>query len=59
MSRNVALLLVLIFLTASFIVAPLPVKAASKAIVVPDDYSTISAAVLAAADDDSVFVNLR
>ena len=56
MSRNVALLLVLIFLTASFIVAPLPVKAASQVIVVPDDYPTISAAVLAAADGDSVFV---
>jgi nitrous oxidase accessory protein len=56
MSKSVALLLVLAFLTASCIIAPLPVNAGSKTIVVPDDYPTISAAIGNATDGDTIFV---
>jgi nitrous oxidase accessory protein NosD len=56
MRKSAALLLILVLLTASCIVAPLPVKAGSKTIVVPDDYSTIAAAVGNASDGDTVFV---
>ena len=55
MSKSVVLLTVLIFLTTSFIIAPLPVNA-SKTIIVPDDYSTITAAVENARDGDTIFV---
>jgi nitrous oxidase accessory protein len=50
------MLLVLVFLTASSIATPLPVKAESKTIVVPDDYPTIEAAIWNATDGDSIFV---
>jgi hypothetical protein len=56
MSKNVALLLVLAFLIASCIIKPLPAKAESRTIVVPDDYPTIEAAIGNATDGDTVFV---
>jgi parallel beta-helix repeat protein len=49
-------MLVLVFLTASCIIVPLPVKADSKTIVVPDDYSTIEVAIANANNGDTVFV---
>ena len=45
LSKSVAVMLVLVFLTASCVVMPLPVKAGSKTITVPDDYPTISEAI--------------
>jgi len=56
MSKSVALLLVLVFLTAPCIIAPLPVNAGSKTIVVPDDYPTISSAIGNATAGDTIFV---
>jgi nitrous oxidase accessory protein len=56
MRKSIALLLVLVFLTASCIIAPLPVKAGSRTIVVPDDYPTISSAVGNATAGDMIFV---
>lgn len=50
------MLLILVFLTASSIATPLPVKAESKTIVVPDDYSTVSLAIQNAEAGDTVFV---
>ena len=56
MRKSIALLLVLVFLTASCIIAPLPVNAGSRTIVVPDDYPTISSAIGNATDGDTIFV---
>jgi nitrous oxidase accessory protein len=56
MGKSAALLLVLFFLIASCIIMPLPAKAESRTIVVPDDYPTISAAVGNATDGDTIFV---
>ena len=56
MGKRIALLLVLFFLAVSFIVLPLPVKAGSRTIVVPDDYSTIKEAINAAKESDTIFV---
>jgi nitrous oxidase accessory protein len=56
MRKNIALLLVLVFLTASCLTVPSPVKAGSKTIVVPDDYPTISAAIGNATDGDTILV---
>lgn len=56
MGKTAALLLVLVWLTASCLVMPLPAKADSKAIVVPDDYSTIKEAINAAKESDTIFV---
>jgi hypothetical protein len=55
MSKSAAAMLVLV-LAASSIFAFLPVKAEAKTIVVPDEYSTISAAIRNANDGDTVFV---
>jgi parallel beta-helix repeat protein len=55
-SRSVALLLVLVFLTTSCIFSPLPVDAVSKTIVVPDDYPTITSAIGNATVGDTIFV---
>ena len=55
MDKNAALLLVLVLFassTASF----LPVQAGTRTIIVPDDYSTIEAAVANANNGDNVFV---
>jgi nitrous oxidase accessory protein len=56
MRKSIALLLVLVFLTASCIIAPLPVNAGSRTLVVPDDYQTISSAIGNATDGDMIFV---
>jgi len=56
MRKSIALLLVLVFLTASCIIAPLPVNAGSRTIVVPDDYPTISSAIGNATAGDTIFV---
>jgi hypothetical protein len=56
MSRTVALLLVLVFLTASCVIAPLPVTADSRTIIVPDHYSTITEAIANAGNGDTIFV---
>jgi nitrous oxidase accessory protein len=56
MSKTVALLLVLVFLTASWLVSPLSVEADFNTIVVPDDYSTITDAVGNATDGDTIFI---
>jgi len=56
MSRTVPLLLVLVFLTASCIIVPLPVTAGSRIIAVPDHYSTITEAVANAGNGDTIFV---
>ncbi|MBN1357146.1 hypothetical protein JW988_00085 [Candidatus Bathyarchaeota archaeon] len=56
MARSSVLLLVLILLISSCLFLPLSVKAYSKTIVVPDEYSTIQAAINAAAQGDTIFV---
>ncbi len=56
MSKTIALAIVLVFLTASSIITFLPAKAETKAIIVPDDYPTISDALIAAADGDTICV---
>jgi hypothetical protein len=56
MRKSLALLLVPVLLTASCIIKPLPAKAESRTIVVPDDYLTIEAAIGNATDGDTVFV---
>lgn len=55
MRQKTALLLVLLFLTAPFLIT-FPVQAESKTIVVPDDYPTISEAIRNAEDGDTIFV---
>lgn len=56
MGKGFAFVVVLVFLTVFFLAVPLPVKAQSKTIVVPDDYSTIASAIENATDGDTVFV---
>jgi nitrous oxidase accessory protein len=56
MRRSVALLLVLVCLTALCSVMPQLSKADATTIVVPDDYPTISAAIGNATDGDTIFV---
>jgi len=56
MSKSVALLLVLVFLTASCVTMSLPVNAGSKTIVVPDDYPTIQEAINGANEGDTIFI---
>jgi parallel beta-helix repeat protein len=55
-SKSSGLLLVLVFLTVSCLIMPLPVKAGPKTIVVPDDYPTIESAMTNANDGDTIFV---
>jgi nitrous oxidase accessory protein NosD len=50
------MLLVLVFLTASCLIAALPANAVSKTLVVPDDYPTITAAIGNATDGDTILV---
>lgn len=56
MSKGLALVFVLVFLITSCTIMPLPVKADSKTIVVPEDYPTLSSAIGNATNDDTVFV---
>jgi pectin methylesterase-like acyl-CoA thioesterase len=56
MGKNFAAMLVLIFLVASCVNMFLPVKAESRTIIVPDDYSTIQDAINAANEGDTIFV---
>jgi nitrous oxidase accessory protein len=56
MSKNPALLLVLVCLTALCLVIPQPAKTDATTIVVPDDYSRVQEAIDAANDGDTVFV---
>lgn len=56
MSKNIVLLLVLVFLTVLCLILPVPVKATSKTIVVPDDFPTLSSAIENALEGDTIFV---
>src|SRR3972149_8773182 len=56
MGKSFAAMLVLIFLVASCVNMFLPVKAESRTITVPDDYSTIQDAINAANEGDTIFV---
>ncbi len=56
MRKVIVLLLVLVFLTALCCIMHLPANAASKMVVVPDDFPTISSAVGNATDGDTIFV---
>ncbi|MBN1244165.1 hypothetical protein JXA31_01065 [Candidatus Bathyarchaeota archaeon] len=56
MSKSLAFTLVLAFLMASCISMPLPVKAVFNTITVPDDYSTITAAIANANTGDVIFI---
>ena len=56
MIKNIALLFVLTFLTSSFLIGTLVVKAESRTIVVPDDYRTLTSGLENALDGDTVFV---
>ncbi len=58
MGKSAALFLVLFFLTAFCLTTPLPAKAAHRTIVVPDDHSTIAAAIGTALDGDTIFVKI-
>jgi hypothetical protein len=51
-----AIMLVLVFLTASYLIVSLPVKAGFRTLVVPDDYQTISSAIGNATDGDTLLV---
>jgi nitrous oxidase accessory protein len=55
MRRPISLPLVLMLATLG-VIAFLPVKAEPKTITVPDDYSTISAAIAGAGEGDTIFV---
>jgi hypothetical protein len=56
MIKSVALLLVLVFLTATCVIALQPINAEDTIIVVPDQYSTIADAVANAKEGDTIFV---
>jgi hypothetical protein len=55
MRKGLALVLVLVFLIGSSIIVHLTVKAASRTIIVPDDYPTITAAIANAVVGDTIF----
>ncbi len=56
MRKSAVLLFVIVFLIGPCVIVSVPVKAGSKIIVVPDDYSTIGEAVSAASEGDVIFV---
>ena len=58
MGKTAALLLVLVFLTASCLLTFLPVQAEPKTIVVPDDYQKISSAIGNATQGDTIYVKI-
>lgn len=55
-SKSFALVLVALFLTSLVVLPPATVKAQSKTITVPDDYSNISDAIANANSGDTIFV---
>jgi hypothetical protein len=55
MRKGVTLLLVFVLSIASYFSVLLPAEAATKTIVVPNDYSTISEAIANAANGDTIF----
>jgi len=56
MSKIIALLLVLVFLTSLTTLPQVTVKAVSKSIIVPDDYPTIAAAIGNATNGDTILI---
>jgi parallel beta-helix repeat protein len=56
LGKTIALVLILVFLTSLVILPPATVKAQSKTITVPDDYSDIQTAINHANNGDAVFV---
>jgi len=56
MRQGVGLLLVLAFLTASFLFLPATAKAESKTIIVPEDYDSIQEAINNASEGDTIYV---
>jgi len=56
MDKAVAVLLVLMLLTVSCVFTSMPVNAAPRTIVVPDDYSIIESAIANANNGDTIFV---
>ncbi len=56
MKKNLTILIVFILLIASNLTVSLPVKAAFRTIVIPEDYPTIASAIENATDGDTVFV---
>jgi len=56
MRPRAVLMLLLIFLAASCLLLPLPVDAAPRTIVVPDDNASIQGAINIAAEGDTIFV---
>jgi parallel beta-helix repeat protein len=56
LGKSFALVFVALFLTALVVLPPALVKAESKTIVVPDDYSTIKDAIFYANEGDTVYV---
>src|SRR4030042_6733324 len=54
--KSMAIMLFLVFLTAPYLIVSLPVKAGFRALVVPDDYPTISSAIGNATAGDTIFV---
>jgi parallel beta-helix repeat protein len=55
-SKSLALIIIALFLTSLIVLPPIPVKAQSKTIVVPDDYPTIQSAIDHTNTGDTVFV---
>ena len=56
MRKNIALLIVLVFLATSFLTVHLPVMAESKIFTVPSDFFSIQEAINAADEGDTIFV---
>lgn len=56
MNKKIAMPLFLLFLIASCLTIPLPVKAQARTIIVPDDFLMISDAIQNATDGDTVLV---
>jgi hypothetical protein len=54
--KSMAIMLVLVFLTAPYLIVSLPVKAGFRTLVVPDDYPTISSAIGNATAGDTILV---
>lgn len=55
-TKKLGVILILLAVTSSSLIIVFPVEAESRQIVVPDDYSTITAAINGASDGDNIFV---